>query len=155
MLQLTLQDLQIVGLFNLRGVFVAANNKSDKSKKKTTTMRDKLEGNQTEKPSKSRKLKQTAGKVKKPLNSVSNVAKKEYYIPMPDNKAGRFLNKKRSIIPKYFKESWRELKLVNWPNRKETAKLTFAVIVFAFVFGLMITIVDFGLDKLFRELLLR
>jgi preprotein translocase SecE subunit len=134
---------------------VAANNKSDKTKKKSTTMREKAEDNQKDKPSKSRKLKQTAGKVKKPLSSAKSIANKEYYIPMPDNKAGKFLNKKRSFIPKYFKESWRELKMVQWPNRKETTKSTIAVIVFAVVFGLMITVVDYGLDKIFRELLLR
>ncbi len=134
---------------------MAANNKSDKNKKKSTTMREKVEDSQIEKPSKSRKIKQTAGKVKKPFTSAKSIAKKEYYIPMPDNKAGKFLNKKRSFIPKYFKESWRELKMVQWPNRKETTKSTIAVIVFAVVFGLLITVVDFGLDKIFRELLLR
>ena len=65
---------------------------------------------------------------------------------MPDNKVGRFLNKRRSFIPRYFKESWQELRKVTWPNRKETTKLTLAVFTFAIVFGLLVAIVEFGLD---------
>jgi preprotein translocase SecE subunit len=133
---------------------VATDKKSDKSKKKSSTMREKVEKSQSKGQPKSRRLKDTASKAKKPLTTAKEIGNKEYYLPLPDNKAGRFLNKKRSIIPKYFKEAWRELKLVQWPNRKETAKLTLAVLVFAIVFGALVTIVDFGLDKLFKELLL-
>ncbi len=61
----------------------------------------------------------------------------------------------RRIVPKYFRESWRELKEVTWPDRRQTVKLTFAVIAFATVFGIAIAIVDYGLDKLFREVLLK
>lgn len=134
---------------------MATDKKSDKSKKKSSTMREKVEKSQAKSQPKSRRLKETATKAKKPFTAAKDVGKKEYYLPLPDNKAGRFLNKKRSIIPKYFKEAWRELKLVQWPNRKETAKLTLAVLVFAVVFGLLVTIVDFGLDKIFKELLLK
>lgn len=61
----------------------------------------------------------------------------------------------RIIFPKYFRESWRELKLVTWPNWKQSRQLTFAVLVFALVFGVVIAIVDYGLDKLFRNILLK
>ena len=128
--------------------------KAEKSTKKAT-IRDKVANKSKEKPSKTRKLKQTAGQVKKPFSSAKTIAKKEYYLPMPDNKADRFLNKKRSIMPKYFKEAWRELKQVEWPGRKETSKLTAAVLIFALVFGVIIALVDFGLDKIFKQLLLK
>lgn len=59
------------------------------------------------------------------------------------------------VWPKYFRESFRELKKVVWPNWKQSRDLTFAVIVFAFVFGIAIAIVDYGLDKLFRQILLK
>ena len=59
------------------------------------------------------------------------------------------------IWPKYFRERFRELKKVTWPNWKQSRDLTFAVIVFAFVFGVAIAIVDYGLDKLFRAILLK
>lgn len=61
----------------------------------------------------------------------------------------------RILVPEYFRSSWRELKLVKWPTIKQSYQLTFAVIVFAFVFGITIAIVDFGLDKLFKDILLK
>lgn len=54
----------------------------------------------------------------------------------------------------YFISSWKELRKVSWPNRKETIKLTLAVFAFAIVFGAVIALVDFGLDKVFRKILL-
>ena len=61
----------------------------------------------------------------------------------------------RWLIPKYFREAWHELRKVTWPGRKETAKLTFAVFMFAAFFMLFITTVDFILDKLFKQLILK
>lgn len=61
----------------------------------------------------------------------------------------------RILFPEYFRSSWRELKLVQWPNWKQSRKLTFAVIVFAIIFGVTIAIVDFFLDKLFKDILLK
>ncbi len=55
---------------------------------------------------------------------------------------------------RYFRNSWKELKLVTWPDRKQTMQLTFAVFVFAFVFGVMITLTDMGLERIFKQLLL-
>lgn len=61
----------------------------------------------------------------------------------------------RFIIPKYFRASWGELKLVTWPSGKEGRRLTFAVLIFAVVFGAAIAGVDWGVDKLFQRLLLK
>jgi preprotein translocase SecE subunit len=61
----------------------------------------------------------------------------------------------RIIIPSYLRNSWKELKLVTWPNWKQSRQLTFAVLVFAVVFGAAIAIVDYGLDKVFRNILLK
>ena len=55
----------------------------------------------------------------------------------------------------YFRQSWRELKEVTWPTWREGRRLTTAVIIFSVVFGALIAIVDFGLDKLFKQLLLK
>lgn len=60
----------------------------------------------------------------------------------------------RFFIPSYFRNSWRELKQVTWPGRRETIKLTFAVVVFALVFAALIGFVDLGLDKIFKRILL-
>ena len=61
----------------------------------------------------------------------------------------------RFIVPKYFRSSWRELRLVTWPDRTKTRQLTFAVLIFAVAFGALVSVVDYGLDKLFREVLLK
>lgn len=61
----------------------------------------------------------------------------------------------RILVPTYLRNSWKELKLVTWPSWKESRQLTFAVLVFAIVFGAAIAIVDYGLDKVFRNILLK
>ena len=86
---------------------------------------------------------------------IFHIGRKEVYLPLPDNKPGRFLNKRRSFVPRYFIDSWKELKLVTWPNRKTTWQLTFAVFMFAFIFGALITVVDYGLDKVFKAVLVK
>jgi preprotein translocase subunit SecE len=55
----------------------------------------------------------------------------------------------------YVRDSFRELKLVTWPSRKQSRQLTFAVVVFSVIFGALIAIVDFGLDKLFKQVILK
>lgn len=59
------------------------------------------------------------------------------------------------IFPKYFRESWQELKKVTWPDWVKSRQLTFAVLVFAVIFGVTVAIIDFGLDKIFRNILLK
>lgn len=51
--------------------------------------------------------------------------------------------------------SWQELKFVTWPTRNEGRRLTTAVIIFSIIFGGLIALVDFGLDKLFKQILLK
>jgi preprotein translocase SecE subunit len=69
----------------------------------------------------------------------------------------RFLVKGISTIlfVRYFRESWQELKLVVWPDRWTTWRLTFAVIVFAVVFGALVAALDFGFERLFRDVILK
>ena len=65
----------------------------------------------------------------------------------------QFLSKITGI--NYIRGSFQELKLVTWPTRREGRRLTTAVIIFSVVFGALIAVVDFGLDKLFKQLLLK
>lgn len=58
------------------------------------------------------------------------------------------------LLPPYFRNSWKELRQVKWPGRKESLQLTFAVLVFSTVFGILVTSVDYGLDKVFKRILL-
>lgn len=77
-------------------------------------------------------------------------------------KVGRFLGRfavfrviGRILLPRYFRNSWRELRLVTWPTRRESRQLTTAVVLFATIFGALVAIVDYGLDKIFKQVLLK
>jgi preprotein translocase SecE subunit len=59
------------------------------------------------------------------------------------------------LWPQYFRNSWKELRQVTWPTRRETWQLTLAVIIFSVIFGVLIAVVDFGLDKGFKQLILK
>lgn len=59
------------------------------------------------------------------------------------------------VFPVYFRRSWTELRLVTWPSWRESRRLTFAVLIFAIVFGAAVASVDYGLDKVFKNLLLK
>jgi preprotein translocase SecE subunit len=59
------------------------------------------------------------------------------------------------IVPPYFRNSWRELKLVTWPNRKQSRQLTFAVIMFSVVLGVFVALLDLGFGKLFKEVIVK
>lgn len=83
-------------------------------------------------------------------------------IAWPFAKIGKFLVKFRLfrwlgkiLAPSFIRSSWQELKQVTWPNWKQSRDLTLAVIIFAVVFGVLVAIVDYGLDKLFRNVLLK
>ena len=45
--------------------------------------------------------------------------------------------------------------MVTWPTRKNTWKLTLAVLVFAIVFGILATLTDLALDKLIHRIVFR
>lgn len=122
--------------------------------KKTETVREKA-SKQTDAAPKPRRVHKATGAVKRPISAARRIGQKEYHpIKLPDNRLGRFLTKNRRVTPRYFRESWAELKQVTWPNRKETTSLTLAVVAFALVFSVMIGIIDYGLDKIFKTLLL-
>lgn len=66
---------------------------------------------------------------------------------------GRILG--RILWPKYFRNSWQEIRQVTWPSRSETWKLTIAVLIFALIFGLATAGTDWVLDKVIRRLVFR
>ncbi len=83
----------------------------------------------------------------------------------PFRVAGRLLGKLGKIkifriiglilVPPYFRNSWRELRQVTWLKPKESFRLTYAVIAFAALFGTAVAILDYGLDKIFKQVLLK
>lgn len=56
---------------------------------------------------------------------------------------------------RYVVRSWRELKLVSWPKFRDSLHLVSAVLVFSVIFGVFVAILDYGLDKLFKEVILK
>jgi preprotein translocase SecE subunit len=106
-----------------------------------------------EAPKKSTKLK---GKIHRPLSTLRAAGKKEFTpVKVPEKKGVRHLNKRVRFVPKFIRESWAELKLVVWPDKKTAARLTLAVFIFSAVFAIFVQILDYGFNKLFKEILLK
>ena len=109
---------------------------------------------QGDKPSKRGRIRQSTKKVTSPVTRpIAKAGKKvgKSKIAKPFRKPFRIIG--RILLPKYIRNSWYELKLVTWPTWKQSRKLTFAVLVFALVFGVIVAIVDYGLDKVFKQLI--
>jgi len=111
------------------------------------------------KPAQSVRDKALASNVKKPkktrLSKVSSIIKR------PFKKLAKILSKykvfriiARIILPYSLRNSWKELKLVTWPDRRQTLRLTFAVLAFAIVIGAFVATLDYGLSHLFKLILL-
>ncbi len=72
-----------------------------------------------------------------------SILSKEIKLPLPKSLSGGKFSKSRRIrLPRYFREALQEIKKVTWPNRKETWKWTFAVLVFTAVMTVFIIIAD-------------
>jgi preprotein translocase SecE subunit len=69
--------------------------------------------------------------------------------PKKDKKPRRF-----HIIPKFIRLAFKEIKLVTWPDARTTYKLTTAVIIFATVFAILVSLVDWGFGNIFKKVFL-
>ncbi|HSX32820.1 MAG TPA: preprotein translocase subunit SecE [Candidatus Saccharimonadales bacterium] len=122
--------------------------------KKVETMRELAErsADNAENAKKPGVIRLTLGYIGAPFRAIGRPFKKP---------AGKLFHSKpmrilgHILLPRYFRNSWIELRQVTWPSRKQSWQLTSAVIIFATIFGVLIAGVDFGLNKLFKELLLR
>lgn len=139
-----------------------AEKKSAKKPRKRTEITVRERSEQAQAPKKNRSLGKSVRKAGSPFRAIGRFIKKIFrpfrfllrpFKTKPFRFIGRILSK--IFFINYFKGSWAELKLVTWPNRKETRQLTLAVFAFALIFGLFITVVDYGLDKLFKALILK
>ncbi len=55
----------------------------------------------------------------------------------------------------YFAASRAELAKVTWPTRRQTAKLTYTVIVFSFAFAALLGTLDYVFASLLQKLILK
>lgn len=115
-------------------------------------------------------IREKAEKLNQPKSSKKNnaislalgyIAKPFHWIGRGFAKVGRFLGKYKAfraigriLWPAYFRNSWKELRQVTWPTGRETRQLVLAVIIFSSVFGILVAVVDYGLNKLFKQLII-
>lgn len=103
----------------------------------------------SDKPKRSAGLKRAGGRITSPvLGPIARILRKVFSF-RPFRLVGKIL------LPVYIRRSWHELRLVTWPSWKESRRLTFAVLIFAIIFGASIALVDYGLDVLFKHILLK
>lgn len=117
--------------------------------KKAETVREKTEKSSQPKPEKKRGILGLA---------LSYIAAPFKWIGRQIAKLGRFKIVRiigKVLWPAYFRNSWKELRQVTWPTRRETWQLTLAVIIFSVIFGVIIAAVDYGLDKIFKQLIVK
>jgi preprotein translocase SecE subunit len=121
-------------------------------RRKPESLREKREKALTKKQPRIKKVGLNTSKLKNTAGKLTN----EYHpIKLGDSKASRFLTKKRSSLPGYIVNSVRELKMVEWPSLRYAFRLTFAVFAFSVVFAIIIRVLDFGFDKLFKDVILK
>lgn len=56
-------------------------------------------------------------------------------------------------IGRYFRDSWREIRQVRWPNRKATWKMVLAVIIYTAIFVVLIVLLDMFFQFIFNLIL--
>ena len=133
----------------------------DASRKRPQTVRERSQTVTGQTKTRRRVVNKTARTIWKPFQIIGEGLKVIFH-PLrfvlrpfktrPMRFVGRILAK--VLLINYFRTAFHELKGVTWPNRKETVKLTFAVFIFAIIFGAVVAITDYGLDKLFHKILL-
>lgn len=106
----------------------------------------------SDKPAKASRLKSKSAKATGPVRRTARRAANTKPLK-PLHKPARLFGK--VVVPPYLRSSLSELKLVTWPNWTESRRLTTAVLIFAVIFGATIAGVDWGLDKIFKHILLK
>ncbi len=99
-----------------------------------------------------RRIRKTASNIAKPLSKPVKIVTWPFRTK-PARFIGRIIG--RILWPKYFRNSWREIKQVTWPSRRDTWKLTFAVLVFALAFGVAAAGVDYVLNEVIKRIVFR
>jgi preprotein translocase SecE subunit len=131
-----------------------ADNKKKRRVKNPETFRQRAmkAADASDKPAKASRLKSKSAKATGPVRrTVGRAANAKPIKPL--HKPARIFGK--IIVPPYFRSSFAELKLVTWPNWTQSRQLTTAVLIFAVIFGAAIAGVDWGLDKIFKHILLK
>lgn len=99
-------------------------------------------------PAKKRTTKAASKKQIKKLSKATKPAIKN--ITKPKRKLPAVI----AVPVDYFKGAWQELRMVRWPNRAETWRMTIALIVFTLIFTAIILLLDalfkFGFEAIIK-----
>lgn len=110
----------------------------------------------SDKTGRTARVKQVGGQLTRPVTQPAGQAIRRTLAFKPLAPLIRVLRLVGKVVfPVYLRRSWHELRLVQWPNWRESRRLTSAVLIFAVIFGAVIAVVDYGLDKVFRDVLLK
>lgn len=129
-----------------------ASKKAVAPKKKQLTVRERTKTSDT---GRGKRIRTSASRIKTPIGKARQTGRKEYHLPLPDNRLGKIGRKRVRLAPKFVREAVAEVRQVTWPNANETVRLTIAVFLFATIFAIIVGILDFGLDKLFKEVIIQ
>lgn len=130
---------------------------SANTKVKEPTEAEKPVSETLEKSAKSEKVEQTAKNGKKGVENTQISKKSEQKatkkskkpLKNPDSEDGRkpigevkLFARPFVALGRYIRDSWRELRLVRWPDRKATWKMTLAVLVYCAIMMIFILLLD-------------
>ncbi|MDO4902158.1 MAG: preprotein translocase subunit SecE [bacterium] len=122
----------------------SAPQKTETSKPKISKYRAKVEGVELSKKKKSgKKLPKWLAVILAPFIFVLRIV----------GKVLGFILRPLAPLGRYFRDSWRELKLVRWPTRRETWKMTGSVIAFSVIFAGVILALDGIFSWIFKTIL--
>jgi preprotein translocase SecE subunit len=132
-------------------------NQKPRVRKSAPTVRERMEAarakEEADSSEKRLRIKPLATKAKSPFNKLHlRDRKATRAIARPLKPVAKVLS---FLAPRYLINSWKEVRQVQWPNRRETWRLTLAVGIFAVVFGALVAGVDKGLDELFKKVILK
>ena len=91
--------------------------------------------------------KQTKNKRKELRDAEKKVAKKT------NEKKPFILFRPFVALFRYFRDAWREIRQVRWPNRKATWRMVLAVLVYTILFVILISLLDLFFSWLFNLIL--
>jgi preprotein translocase SecE subunit len=133
---------------------------SKNQRKKTESVRERAEraiaeASKSKKPEKKVEKKVEAEPVKKEKSTKSSTNTKKSSIRRGKNKSKKEKSTRRfHIVPRFIKLAFKEIKLVTWPDAKTTTRLTIAVILFATVFSIVVSLVDWVFGIIFKKVFL-
>lgn len=94
-------------------------------------------------------------------NKVVESDKKQVRSKKPTNRNRKTNGKKTFILfvpfvafGRYVRDSWRELRQVQWPSRSATWKMTLAIIVFCSLVGVLVVVFDWVSQWIIQEVVL-